>query len=242
MTIASAILGPHSCLADWDFAKRSNDSDLLGAGAIALFTSAFRQDKAVGEEKPSPLDSTEVIEIVDAVLGGRNNEFARIYDAYHHQVVAVVRTIVPNDAIEEVTHETFVRAFEGLSKYQEQGKFLAWLRQISVRASHDYWRLHRNPKERPAEPEMIASLLEDDELLHSKEDFDLRRLLLESLKQLDIEDRTVLILQYLEDWAVMDIAVAFNWSIAKTKIRSLRARRKLRILLAERLVRIENEA
>lgn len=223
---------PNYCLDNWTYFKNWKEFVLFGTKELILFTKPFREVEAAKEGLSGLLESTEITEIVDAVLRGQNNEFSRIYDAYHQQVVAVVRTIVPSDAIEEVTHEAFVRAFKGLSKYQEQGKFLAWLRRISVRASHDYWRAYRNPKEKPAAPEMITSLLDDREALESTETSDLRSLLLTSLTRLEVEDRTVVILRYLEEWTVVEVATALNWSVSKTKIRSLRARRKLHTMIS----------
>ena len=53
------------------------------------------------------------------------------------------------------------------------------------------------------------------------------------LAGLSPDDRTLLTLQYLEEMALADIADNLGWSLSKTKVKSHRARKKLKKLLTK---------
>jgi DNA-directed RNA polymerase specialized sigma24 family protein len=51
------------------------------------------------------------------------------------------------------------------------------------------------------------------------------------LGQLSPEDRTLIESVYIEGMLLREVAAALEWSIIKTKVRAMRARRKMRLLL-----------
>lgn len=55
------------------------------------------------------------------------------------------------------------------------------------------------------------------------------------LEHLAPEDRLVFTLLYLEELPMKEAALALNWSVARVKIRSFRARRALRKVLSDEL-------
>jgi len=56
-----------------------------------------------------------------------------------------------------------------------------------------------------------------------------------ALDQLSPQDRTVLTLTYLEEYSVAEAAKLLGWSVPNVKIRSHRAKKKLRKILSEAL-------
>jgi DNA-directed RNA polymerase specialized sigma24 family protein len=53
------------------------------------------------------------------------------------------------------------------------------------------------------------------------------------LRQMQPEDRALLEMIYFEDWLLKDAAAALGWGIAKTKIRAMRAKAKMKQIIAK---------
>jgi DNA-directed RNA polymerase specialized sigma24 family protein len=51
------------------------------------------------------------------------------------------------------------------------------------------------------------------------------------LRKLDVEDRALVEMVYFEGWQLKDAASAMEWGLSKTKVKAMRARKKMRKLL-----------
>ncbi|MDR2104166.1 MAG: sigma-70 family RNA polymerase sigma factor, partial [Deferribacteraceae bacterium] len=71
--------------------------------------------------------------IVESVLGGDIQAFELLVLKYQKPVFRTVLGILKNDAeAEDVTQETFVKAFEKLSTLQNRAGFYAWIKRIGI--------------------------------------------------------------------------------------------------------------
>jgi RNA polymerase sigma-70 factor (ECF subfamily) len=167
---------------------------------------------------------------------------------YRTQVLAIVTGRVPAHEIDPVAQDVFIKAYRSLPTYDLTRPFSRWLSRVAVTVCCDYWR--RQPKrEIPASSfstdheEWINDIIDT----HSRAAFereaakkDAEELVDWVLSQLDPEDRMTVDLIYLQGWALRDVAHAMDWSLAKTKVRAMRARRKMRKRLME-LLENDNE-
>ena len=183
---------------------------------------------------------TEDTEIIDLVLGGDVNAFERLLEKYESAVLKTVSGKVPNEAIAEVVHEVFVRSFQSLSGYQGKGSFERWLKRIALRTCCDFWRQRYQRREIPESGltsedrpllENLAS--ESDPALDEAEET--RDMLNRALNRLSPEDRMVLTLTILEGYSVAEAADLLGWTSANVKVRSFRARAKLRRIISRTL-------
>jgi RNA polymerase sigma-70 factor (ECF subfamily) len=181
-------------------------------------------------------------EIVRQVIEGEINAFESLLLRYKDHVLEVVKKHVPYNEVEETAHNVFVRAYQSLSTFKERSSFKQWLSTIAVRACYDFWRKQYRSRELP----MSSFMEEHQEWLEkvtsnrSGQSFDdkdsqrkAKELLDWALDRLSPEERMVLELVYLEGLSGKEAADLLGWSIANVKVRSLRARRKLRNLLAQ---------
>ena len=188
-----------------------------------------------GSSKPSDA------EIVRRVIEGDINAFESLLVRYKGHVLEVVRKHVPFNEVEERAHDVFVRAYQSLPTFKERSSFKQWLSAIAVRACYDFWRKQYRSREVPMSSlseehqewlEKIA-LNRSHQSFHDKDSQKRARELLDwALDRLSPEDRMVLELVYLEGLSGREAADLLGWSVANVKVRSLRARRKLRNLLA----------
>jgi len=189
-----------------------------------------------GSSKPSDA------EIVRRVIEGEINAFESLLLRYKDHVLEVVKKHVPYNEVEETAHDVFVRAYQSLSTFKGRSSFKQWLSTIAVRACYDFWRKRYRSRELPMSSltEEHQEWLENVVSNRSGQSFDdrnsqekARELLDWALDRLSPEDRMVLELVYLEGLSGKEAADLLGWSVANVKVRSLRARRKLRNLVTE---------
>jgi RNA polymerase sigma-70 factor (ECF subfamily) len=182
-------------------------------------------------------------DIIIRVLRGETGYFDELITRYRSQVLAIVTGRVPAHEIELVAQDVFIKVYRSLPTFDLTRPFSRWLSRIAVTVCCDYWR--RQPKrEIPASSfgndhgEWINDIIDTT----SREAFereaskkDAEELVDWVLSQLAPEDRMAVDLIYLQGWALKEVAHAMEWSLAKTKVRALRARRKMKKLLTELL-------
>ncbi|MBU1040002.1 MAG: RNA polymerase sigma factor [Proteobacteria bacterium] len=184
--------------------------------------------------------------IVRRVLAGDVNAYALLVDGHGARLLGIISRHVPPDRAAEVAHETFTRAFEKLDTYRAESPFGHWLVRIALRRCADFWRERARRRETvfsalgPEALNWIESIPSDasagglDVLAEQNE----AGVLLDwALGQLAPDDRLALTMTHMEGQALAEVADLLGWSLAKVKVRSFRARRKLRDLLGHLLER-----
>jgi RNA polymerase sigma-70 factor, ECF subfamily len=188
------------------------------------------------KEAVSPSDA----EIVRQVLDGNVNAFESLILRHRVLVVTIVKKHVPADAVEETTHEAFVRAYQSLPMFKGTGEFSQWLSSIAVRTCYDHWRKVYRSREIPMSAltekhsqwlEQVISHRAEEALDDLEPQREAREVLNWALGKLSAGDRMVLELIYLEELSVQESAELLGWSKANVKVRSFRARMKLEKLL-----------
>ena len=155
----------------------------------------------------------------------------------------IVKKHVPYREVEEIAQDTFIRAYQSLPAFRKKSRFKQWISAIALRACYDYWRNTYRSREVPVSSlntqhrDFLEQALSD----RSKESFDETAARKEAgevldwaLDRLSPGDRMVLELVYLEGLSTKEAAELLGWSIANIKVRSFRARKKLKALLSGR--------
>jgi len=180
-------------------------------------------------------------DIVRRVLTGDVNAFAQLVDAHGAQVMGIASRHVPPDKAAEVAHETFVRAFEKLGTYRAESPFAHWLARITIRRCADFWRERAKSRETSfsalgvGAQEWIENLPADGDLqgLEVQAERSEAGVLLDwALAQLAPDDRLVLTMTHMDGQPLAEVADLMGWSLSKVKVRSHRARRKMRDVLS----------
>ena len=118
-------------------------------------------------ETPGSADAA----LVQRCLEGDSEAFRGLVDRYQADVYSTALRIVgrPEDA-EDVTQDTFLRAFRALKRYDTARPFGAWLFTIATRLCIDHHRRHRakmvsltRPEEGSAEEERTIDLVDPGE-------------------------------------------------------------------------------
>lgn len=131
-----------------------------------------------------------------------------------------VGKFVPKCDQEDVVQEVLIRLYRSLPDYQEQGKFLGWLKSLSARASLDYWRKVRRHER--SEQQYFEEALTD-----LTADLALRSDLNACFAELSPEDRIICIMVFLEERSHHEVSELLKMSVVAVKVRCFRLRRKL---------------
>ncbi|MGO9267538.1 MAG: RNA polymerase sigma factor [Candidatus Binataceae bacterium] len=192
---------------------------------------------AINQRVRSLLGKTDE-ELVAEVIEGKTASFGDLTSRYRRAVEHWCRRFFSDrEMIRDLSQESFIRAFTGLTGYRADMPFRGWLRAITVNVCYDELRRRvRRPEEligdltqaeqawmqlvTEATPEAILQAAED----RAAADILARKL----LNHLRPEDRVVMTLKEAEDLSIAEIAEIMGWSEAKVKIRAFRARRLMK--------------
>ncbi len=190
----------------------------------------------------SPADAQPVIppetelEIALRAGSGELRAFEWLVGVHKANVVAVVRRYVPREAIDEVSHDVFVKAYFSLASFRGESPLRYWFTKIAIRSSYDYWRGIRATNSVVLSSEHLERLDAERSVSHHSQAeaaaLD-RELLAWALSKLSAEDRMVVTMLYLERYSEKEIAALLGWSRAKVKARAFQSKRHLKRLVGE---------
>ncbi|WP_299529369.1 sigma-70 family RNA polymerase sigma factor [Ulvibacterium sp.] len=169
-------------------------------------------------------------EIIKRAKSGNQIAFSMLLDNFWNDVYGfqLKRTENENDA-EDITIQTFSKAFDRISTYDEAYEFKTWLITISKNIHIDLIRKRkRNPLEADGNNEAIKRVLDDaptaeDRLITEQ---NLANLLLH-IKKLKPHYQKVINLRYFNELSYAAIAQELNEPVNNVKVKLLRAKKLL---------------
>jgi RNA polymerase sigma-70 factor, ECF subfamily len=169
-------------------------------------------------------------ELVRRAQAGERSAFEELVRCHADRLHAVVlRFVADREAAQEVTQETFLRAWRGIARFEGRSRFFTWLYRIGINEAKR--RAEREPAERTVslDEEPILEAPDWSQAPETRaEQSDLRRVLEDSIRALPIEYRTPVILRDVEGLTTEEAAEVMELSEAAFKSRLHRARLVLR--------------
>ncbi len=165
---------------------------------------------------------------------------------HYQQIVygAVYRLLGDPDTAADVTQDTFIAAYRGITSYRGGSSFRAWLLRIGSNMACDHWRrVQRHPAE------SLEFLTEEDEAPSSEAlnvladsgiggnpeamllTLELQAVIQKGLEQLPLEQRVAVVLCDIEGLSYEEIADSTQTSIGTVRSRISRGRVRLRSYL-----------
>jgi RNA polymerase sigma-70 factor, ECF subfamily len=173
--------------------------------------------------------------LVRRAQAGDRGAFEELVRRHADRLHAVVlRFVADREAAQEVTQETFLRAWRGLGRFQRRSRFFTWLYRIGINEAKR--RAEREPSDRTVslDEEPILEAPDWSEAPETRaEQSNLRRVLEDSIRALPIEYRAPVILRDVEGLTTEEAAEVMELSEAAFKSRLHRARLVLRRALDE---------
>ena len=170
-------------------------------------------------------------DLVARACRGDQEAFRLIFERYSRPVISFTYDLVGNrELAEELTQETFVRAFRSLRSLRAETKFSTWLFGIAKNVAREALRTRaRNHHHIDLEDRLVLDLRDGEPVpvdrLLGKE---LNELIRRSLALLDEDKRLVFTLKVFQQCSYEEIAQITGFSIAKLKTDLHRARSEMR--------------
>lgn len=177
--------------------------------------------------------------LIKAHLKGDPKAFEVLFKKYREQVARLVYSIVKHEAlVQDIVQEVFLLVFRHLSKFRQHAAFKTWIYRITVNESLRQLERARRWQPLPdgdAERSKIPSTLIVFENGESPErvliDGEQKALVHDALNSIRPHHRTILVLYYLEDLSVQEIAEVLEIPEGSVKSRLFYARDGLRKVL-----------
>ena len=172
-------------------------------------------------------------ELIDQVLGGKQEAYARLVDHYKSYAFTIALKILNNrPEAEEAAQDGFIKAFQYLKSFNRKARFSTWLYRIIFNTAISYKRKNKHPME---------SIDHHDRGEESKES-DLERgdkaaFIAQAMDHLNEADRLAIQLYYIKEFSLEEVAEMMGQRINTLKVRVHRARQRL----ADELTRILKE-
>ena len=177
------------------------------------------------------MDQKSIAEIIARVLRGDRQAYAMLVDAYKSPIynLAYYMTGSSDDA-DDLTQETFIRAYQYLWRYDMHRKFFTWLYTLALNLIRSH--LRKKNKYNKSSEEVSALLLADKnpspetELIENQE-------ISVYLLRLEYESRALLIMKFHQGLTFEEIAQITGKSLSAVKMSIYRGLEKLKELLKE---------
>lgn len=172
-------------------------------------------------------DNTHVV--IQEALAGNQIAFSTLLDRFWNEVYGFLlkRTENENDA-EDITIQTFSKAFDKLGTYDSSYEFKTWLITISKNIHVDLIRKRKKNLETGGNHDAVTKVLDDspsaeDRLINEQNLANL----LQHIKKLKPRYQEVINLRYFKELSYAAIATELNEPINNVKVKLLRAKKLL---------------
>jgi RNA polymerase sigma-70 factor (ECF subfamily) len=178
------------------------------------------------------------VEILARVRGGAVDDFGELVRRHQSHVSAVLYRYERDlQKLEDLSQETFVKAWRALDQFDGRAPFQHWLTRIAIRVALDHLRKEKRRRGEVALSDLGEDVLEwlrsedTGSVLESRQAAELLAL---AMRELSPAEQIVLTMQELEGRSVKEICQRTSSSGVAVRVRALRARTKLKRVL-ERL-------
>ena len=198
-------------------------SRLPGAlfGPIGLADAAGRQRTPTGELLQLPDESL----VARARRGGASGRaaFDALVRRHEHWLVRMLTLMVGQAEAADVAQEAFVRAYLAIGRYEGNTGFRAWIRVIASRQAFNRRRAAQTRRRKTGEMQRLAEPVRAPQA-GVAERIGAREVVQTILPTLSYPYREILVLRYVEELALSDIAAILDIGSSAAKMRLTRAR------------------
>lgn len=172
---------------------------------------------------------------IKKVISGNTNAFVHLVDNYKDMVYSLAYKMTKNkQEAEEISQDTFVKAYKNIRKFKGDSKFSTWLYRIAYHTSLDYLKKDKNHKKTFEINEITLNQITSvDNILQGLERKERAQLVDMCLFKLPEDERSLLWMFYFDEFSLKEITKITALSEANIKVKLHRARKKLLTIVKE---------
>ncbi|MNJ92569.1 ECF RNA polymerase sigma-E factor [compost metagenome] len=143
------------------------------------------------------------LELVEKVKAGDKRSFSELVKRHQRSVLRLsLRFVKDMDVAEDVTQESFIKAYEKLNSFEARASFKSWLFQIAVNTARNKLRDFRRETVDIDNVHLAVDAIAESSLVHGA----VADLLQKEVEKLPFKQRTALVLRVYEDLSFNEIA------------------------------------
>jgi len=180
------------------------------------------------------MDNQEEINYIKRILdAGETNLFSYFLNRYSNSIYSLILRIVPTkEDAEELTQDTFLKAYRKLDTFKGDCSFSTWLFRIGYNTAISFVRKRKIIF--PVIDENLLANVPDEavETIFDKDDDEsmLQRLEV-AIEKLNAEEKALITLFYMEEKPVAELAIVLELNPENVKVKLFRVRKKLYVLM-----------
>ncbi len=171
--------------------------------------------------------------LIQQAIKGRSSAFGSLYDYYQPKIYRFVLVKVGRrEEAEDLTHEVFKNAWLNIESYKDLGfPFSSWLYKIARNQITDHYRAARNETSiEKVDPEYFIAPVSIQLDLSQKMEFERVKNAIQKLKP---EYQDVIIMRFVEDAPIKEVAAFLEKSEGAVKLLQHRAMKELKTILTQ---------
>jgi RNA polymerase sigma-70 factor (ECF subfamily) len=173
-------------------------------------------------------------EIIGRVLGGDREAFAVLVDAYKGPVFSLAfRMTGSTQDADDLTQESFLRAFQSLGRFRAGERFFPWLYTVSLNVIRNHLRKVKALPEEATEKGMPDATDPSGDAADAAIGRERGRRLQGYLLKMPVPVREALVLRFYEGLSFEDIASVTGDSLSSAKMKVYRGLEKIRAMMEE---------
>ncbi len=179
------------------------------------------------EQEVGRVEISEVISLIEQAKRGDRGAFEELMRSYSGFVYSLAFRMLGRKAdAEDVFQETFFRAWNHLRSFRSGGNFTYWIKRIATNLCID--QLKTRKRQHAYENDQVEEVGSwEGEQQYGDEQEQVNQL----LAQLPVNHRAAVVLFYLEDQSVEEVALTLKQKPATVKVWLFRARQKMKAVL-----------
>lgn len=182
------------------------------------------------------LADTDDDQLIGRAAGGDREAFGRLYERYALKVFRHIYFLTGDSVLaEDLTAQTFLKALEAIPRYELRGvPFIAWLLRIACNLVINHRKSLKNGvhAQLPEALEATSASYSPEESCQLKVDCEM---VWGQVRRLPPEQRTVIVMRFLDDLEYADIARVLNKSVGAVRVIQFRALANLRAMIQDSL-------
>ncbi|TDQ29866.1 RNA polymerase sigma factor [Tenacibaculum caenipelagi] len=166
---------------------------------------------------------------IDKILKGDTNAYAFLVEKYKTMVFTLALKMVKSrEEAEEISQDTFIKAYKSLSKFKGESKFSTWLYKIAYRTCLDALKKTKEQYSVDVIDEITINKIKSTEsVLEGIERKERAQVINSCLLSMPEEERSILWMFYFEELSLKEIIEITDFSESNVKVKLHRARKML---------------
>jgi RNA polymerase sigma-70 factor (ECF subfamily) len=174
---------------------------------------------------------------IEKIINGDTNAFSILVERYKDLVYTLaIRMVKHKEEAEEITQDTFIKAYKSIHKFKGDSKFSTWIYRVAYNTCLDAIKKHKKlqsnvPINEYTEHE-VKAINNALDIMEAKE----RSVVIKNcIEKLPSEDAFLMTLYYYEELSLDEIADITGLKANNVKVKLFRSRKKLATILKKEL-------